>query len=82
MNEIRIRAAIEHARNKGGKLTKTSIAVACYPESRKATAIRNLDRMINGTTRRIDPDQVFTICEMTGVDANFLFSTPPMEDSL
>lgn len=70
---FRIEQAIAAAKDAGRTITKKELAAALWPESNAAAQQVNMSKLCNGKTARIAPEWVNTICELTGVDANFLF---------
>lgn len=69
---LRIDEAIKEARSRGLKVQKQDIAARLWPESSKNTQKVNMTNLCAGYTERVLPEWINTICEMTGVSADFL----------
>ena len=65
--------AIAHAKDAGLQVSKKQIAMRLWPETYEQCAVINMSKLCTGKTKKISPEWVGIICEMTGVDANFLF---------
>ncbi len=65
--------AIARAKDAGMPVTKKAIALRLWPETDEINAVINMSKLCTGKTKKISPEWVGIICEMTGVDANFLF---------
>lgn len=71
--QLRIESALARAKELGRNVTKKQLSAALWPERNEATQQVNMSKLCNGKTATIKPDWVVTICNVTGVDANFLF---------
>lgn len=70
---LRIELAIARAKEKTGKkIFKKEIAAALWPDSVESSQMVNMTNLVNGTTARVAPEWIVTICEMTGCSADFL----------
>lgn len=56
-----------------GLISGRTISALLWPESKESTRDVNMASLKKGTTKRIEPAWVHTICMTTGVDPNFLF---------
>lgn len=65
--------AIARAKDNGLPVTKKEIAKRLWPKTNEQCAIINMSKLCTGKTYKITPEWVSIICEMCGVDANFLF---------
>lgn len=72
---LRIEQAIARAKEQGRKIRKKDISLALWPEGSEASRIINMGRLCNGTTRRIEPEWLVKISEITGVSVEFLLGT-------
>lgn len=68
-----IEQAIAFAKDNGREVTKRAIAFRLWPNTSEVNAIINMSKLCTGKAKRIAPEWVPIICEMCGVDANFLF---------
>lgn len=82
-NKIRVEEAINyHNSNKPvskPKLLKRDLGKELFKSAKPATIKVNTSNLITGKTSRISLKLVKIICDMTGVDANFLFNIKPMK---
>ena len=77
---MRIKEAIMFARERGKRIQMQELATKLWPETKSLKgAHRNLNRLMSGTSKRVESWQVEVLCRETGVDANFLFEIEPME---
>lgn len=74
---IRINEAIAVARRSGKKVTRMDIARKLWADSSPESQNVCINNLCNGVTTRVEPEWVKIICEMTGVDSNYLFNTNP-----
>ncbi len=79
MANIRINEAIAKATLDGKKIKKMDIAARLWPDSVLLTRRANMTNLCTGKTQKITTEMVEIICEMTGVDANFLFDIKNQE---
>lgn len=70
---MNVEKAIARAKECGLKVKKKDIAARLWPNSSEVAQQVNMTSLLNGTTRKVEPEWVKIICEMTGVDPNFLF---------
>lgn len=79
---LRIEKAMEYheATKKKSEPTITKIGLArkLFIDAKPKTQAVNMNNLVKGITARVSPAWVKTICEETGVDANFLFDIEPM----
>lgn len=69
--QLQIEKAIEQYNSTHGKkLTKTELAKAIWGDNPKASDYMSL--LIHGKKKFVKLDWIATICEVCGVDANFL----------
>lgn len=81
MARLRIVEALGYyAANNGKRMTQDELASYIWPSSSKESRNININKLINGRTKRVDIDAIKTICKTTGVDANFLLNMKPMEE--
>ena len=73
MGNLRITDAIIQANKQGNNLLMRDIAEVLWPESSTAVRQVNMSRLVTGKLKYIKIDWIRIICDMTGVDANFLF---------
>lgn len=73
MTKLKIKEAITFAKQNGNKVTRTQIALAIFPEKTERQAKESLYRIESGKSKSKYPEIVDKVCELTGVDANFLF---------
>lgn len=71
---MRIEQAIAFAKERGHKIKKKDIAARLWPNSSPEAQQVNMTALCNGSTRKVESEWVRIICEMTGVDPNFLFN--------
>ena len=69
---FRINAALASAKENGIKLMKKDIAARLWPNSSPSAQQVNMTKLCNGKQKKIDPEWVKIVCELTGVSANFL----------
>lgn len=69
---LRIDEAIARAKANGNRVFKKDIAARIWPNSSPAAQQVNITGLCNGSTKRVAPEWVRIICEMTGVSADFL----------
>jgi hypothetical protein len=63
-------------------MTQTDLAEKVIPEKDKNTAGIYLSGWINGKRlSALKPEHVKRICQLTGVDANYLFNVEPMNSA-
>ena len=85
MAELKIKAAIlhhnENIKEDGSpRMTQKTIAEKLLPHVETATAQQYVANWIHGSrTGTFKPEDVARLCEITGVDANFLFGIEPMK---
>lgn len=73
MAKFRLEEAFEQANKKGIKTRKIDIAKKLWPDSKDSTQQVNMTSLLNGTTKRIEPDWVEIICKELDVTPGFLF---------
>ena len=78
-NRIRIREAIQYAKSQGKKIKKKDFAGLIFPYVSQRSAVVCLNNYERGQSKKMDRQQVMTICKKLGCDANMLFGTPPMK---
>lgn len=69
---FRINAALASAKENGIKVMKKDIAARLWPNSSPAAQQVNMTKLCNGKQKKINPEWVKIVCELTGVSANFL----------
>lgn len=69
---LRIDEAIARAKANGNRVFKKDIAARIWPNSSPAAQQVNITGLCNGSTKRVAPEWVQIICQMTGVSADFL----------
>ena len=57
----------------GKNITRMDIARKMWPDSKESTQRVSIGKIVNGITKTYTLEQIKIICELTGVDANFLF---------
>jgi len=77
-NRIRISEAINYAKSQGKKIKKKDFAGKIFTYTTARSAVVCLNNYERGQSTKMDRQQISIICKETGVDANFLFGTPPM----
>lgn len=72
---LKLNEAIAYAKEKGlvGKKELTSLAEVLWPESKKHSAYVNFLNLKTGRSKKVDIENVPTICRILGVSADFLF---------
>lgn len=72
---FKLNEAIAYAKEKGlvGKKELTSLAEVLWPESNKHSAYMNFLNLKTGRSKKVDIENVPTICRILGVSADFLF---------
>ena len=78
-NSIRIREAIKFAKDSGKDVRKGELANKVFLYTSPSSAYQRLYNYSTGESTMIDRRTVNLLCKELGVDANFLFGTPPME---
>lgn len=63
-------------------ITKIDLAKKLFVGAKHQTQAVNMNNLVKGTTARVAPEWIKTICEATGVDANFLFGIEPMKEQI
>lgn len=63
----------KRAEMNGKKFTRTDLAIALWPNADKSSQRMNISKLCNGTTKRITPEMVDTICKVCHVSPNFLY---------
>lgn len=72
---INIKKALKHYRDNGGELREQDIAKLVFPEKAPVRARTMFSQLKNGReVVNIQPDHVRNICQVLGVDANFLYN--------
>lgn len=71
--KLRIEEAIAKANYNGRKVKKKDIASRIFEGASEVSQAIRMTSLINGNTRRVDPEWVLTICEMCDVTPNYLF---------
>ncbi len=69
---LRIGEALAYYTSQTGKKIDVELSVTLWPYCDIKTKRANLWRLKTGRTQP-NPSQVYTICQMTGVDPNFLY---------
>lgn len=69
---FRINAALANAKENGIKVMKKDIAARLWPNSSPSAQQVNMTKLCNGKQKKINPEWVNIVCELTGVSANFL----------
>lgn len=85
---LRVEAAIALHNHRSGKneslaepkLTVQTLGAVLYPGSGYDSIKQSMWKLTTGQLKKINPEWVMQICEVTGVDANFLFGTPSKHD--
>lgn len=79
---FKLNEAIAHAKEKGlvGKKELTSLAEVLWPGSKKHSAYVNFLNLKTGRTKKVDIENVPTICRILGVSADFLFGLTDVPD--
>jgi len=77
---LRIREALKYALLSGKNISRMDLARAIFPDSKRETQEVNITNLLTGKTKRPNPEWIPIICELTGVDANFLFNIKPMSN--
>lgn len=77
MEALRIREALADYYLRTGKIMRQQkLAEHLWPNSSKEVRHVNMSRLIHGKTRQMETTVVEIICDVTGVDANFLYGIP------
>lgn len=56
-----------------GEITNRTIGDALWPDSVQTTRDVNVSNLTTGKTKTLRPEWIVRICEITGVNPNFLF---------
>ena len=78
-NRIKIREAILYAKSQGKKIKKRDFAGLIFPYTSERSAVVCLNNYERGHTTKMDRIQITELSKRLGVDANYLFGTPPMQ---
>jgi hypothetical protein len=80
---MRINEALGYAamNGKNVSLIKKELRKRFWPDATLVSRRQNWRNLANGITHKIDPEWVHIMVELTGVDANFLFSVPLMPEN-
>lgn len=70
--QLRISAACAYYESQHGKKIDKELAAELWPSSKPDTRKVNLSNLKSGRTRP-NPEQISIICDMTGVDPNFIY---------
>lgn len=70
---FRIDEAIGRAKANGKRVLKKELAAKLWPDSSEAAQQVNMTALCTGRKQKIAPEWVETICQETGVSADFLF---------
>lgn len=76
---LRIKEAISYALLSGKSITRMTIADEIWPDSKEKTKMVNVSKLLNGKTKTYPLEWIKIICNLTEVDANFLFNIDPMK---
>lgn len=81
---MRFTESLEYALLKGKsvKEVKKNIAAKIWSDSKEDTREVSCSNIFRGKTQQFSELSIKSICEETGVDANFLFNVKPMERAL
>lgn len=74
MAQFRVNEAIAQAEANGLKVKKIDLAEKLWPGRKKETLQVNMTNLCNGSTKRIDPEWVETICKELKTTPNYLFN--------
>lgn len=81
MSSIRLREAMWTCSAKTGqKVSQKDLGEHLYPESKPESQQIKVSKLVTGKTQNFDADTIIKICEVLGVDANFLFNIKPIEN--
>ena len=80
-NRIRIREAFQYAKSRGKTIKKKDFAGLIFPYTSPRSAVVCRNNYERGATTKMDRIQITEICRRLGVDANYLFNTPPMKQA-
>lgn len=70
---LRIDEAFIRAKRDGNAIKKKDLAAKVWPDSRPEAQKQNMANLINGVTRRVDPEWIVVICKELNCTADFLF---------
>lgn len=73
MLRLKVKEAIARSEANGKKVLKKEIAARLWDGSSEQAQQVNMTNLVNGTTKKIAPDWVVTICEMCNCSADYLF---------
>lgn len=73
MLKLRLNEAIARAEMNGAKVKKKDIAAELWPTSSPESQQVNMTNLCSGNTKKISPEWVVLICQMTQCSADFLF---------
>jgi len=76
---MRINEAILFAKLQGTQVTKRQISDLLWPNSTPSSRSTMMTNVCNGKAKMYSEHMINTVCELTGVDANFLFNINPMK---
>lgn len=73
MLRLKVKEAIARSEANGKKVLKKEIAARLWDGSNEQARQVNMTNLVNGTTKKISPDWVVTLCEMLNCTADYLF---------
>lgn len=73
MLRLKVKEAIARSEMNGKKVLKKDIAARLWEGSSEQAQQVNMTNLVNGTTKKISPDWVVTLCEMLDCTADYLF---------
>ena len=79
-NRVRIREAVEYAKEQGKKIDKRIVAAKVFTFRSEDSAYVCFNNYERGKSGKLNRVQVHALCKELNVDANFLFGTPPMSN--
>ena len=75
MSRLKIKEALNAYKDRTGKrMTQQQLGKLLFPDSSNESASITITRLATGKTKTVSIDVVNKICEITGVDPNFLFN--------
>jgi len=79
MTEFRIKQAFAYALAIGLNITRMDLAERIWDKSNYGAQKANVSHLFGGKTKSVTPKIVKEVCELTTVDANFLFNIKQMK---
>lgn len=79
-NRIRLREAVQIAKDSGNKIRKGVLAMKIFPGTSQESASVRLNNYVLGKSTAMNPETVRRVCGELNCDANFLFGVEPISN--